>query len=270
ILKEKETYRTFVSRSGAEAQHLLNLLHELIDWTELPARTRTEFTAALVRLSKKSSCRPELLGLAGLIKSGTHAVAAGAFGDIWQGILRGQKVSVKVSRVFCNDDMQRFIKTFYSEAILWSQLSHPNVLPLYSIYYLDSEETQLCLVSPWMNNGNIVHFLRDCPAASVNRRSLILDIAVGMEYLHKASIVHGDLKGPNILITPSHRACLRDFGLSSIASSEIPYWTSVSSVHHGGTSRWQSPEILNGEPNSFNGDVFAFGCVCYEVSQPES
>ncbi|KAJ7588213.1 kinase-like domain-containing protein [Mycena floridula] len=266
IVKTADSYRTFVSQTGEEASRLLDLLHELIDWGELPGRTRAQFTAALVRLSKKSGCHPEFLGLSGLTRSGSHAVAAGAFGDIWKGILRGQDVSVKVARVFRDDDVQRFVKAFYTEAILWGQLSHPNVLPLYGIYYLNNEETsQLCMVSPWMENGNIVRFLKDAPPSSVNHRSLMLDVALGMEYLHKESVVHGDMKGLNILITPSFRACLMDFGLSSIADSQIPNWTSLSTQHSGGTARWQSPEILEGEPNSFKGDVYAFGCVCYEI-----
>ncbi|KAJ7588153.1 hypothetical protein C8J56DRAFT_785516 [Mycena floridula] len=172
ILKNKETYRTFVSQSGDKAQNLLNLLHELMDWTALPPRTRAEFTAALIRLSRKSGCHPELFGLSGLTRSDAQ-VAGGAFGDIWQGHVRGRKVCVKVARVFRNDDIQRFLKVFYTEAILWSQLSHPNVLPLYGIYYLDNAEaSRLCLVSPWMDNGNIVDFLKDAPAL-LNRQSLV-------------------------------------------------------------------------------------------------
>ncbi|KAJ7588095.1 kinase-like domain-containing protein [Mycena floridula] len=240
----------------------LTLLFKLMDWTALPPPIRAEFTAALIRLSRKSGCHPELFGLSGLTRSDAQ-VAGGAFGDIWQGLLRGRKVSVKVARVFRNDDMQRFVKLQLS-SILWSQLSHPNVLPLYGTYCLDNAEaSRLCLVSPWMDNGNIVDFLKDAPAL-LNRQSLILDIALGIQYLHQASVIHGDLKGLNILVTPSHRACLMDFGLSSIAGSAIPNWTSLS-VQHGGTARWQSPEILHGGPNSFKGDIYAFGCVCYEV-----
>ncbi|KAJ7587898.1 kinase-like domain-containing protein [Mycena floridula] len=266
IVKTTDTFRTFISQTGEAASRLLDLLHELIDWGELPGRTRAQFTAALVRLSQKSGCHPEFLGLSGLTRSGSHAIAAGAFGDIWKGVLRGQDVSVKVARVFRDDDVQRFVKAFYTEAILWGQLSHPNVLPLYGIYYLNNKETsQLCMVSPWMENGNIVRFLKDAPPGSVNHRSLMLDVALGMEYLHKESVVHGDMKGLNILITPSFRACLMDFGLSSIADSQIPNWTSLSTQHSGGTARWQSPEILEGGPNSLKGDVYAYGCVCYEI-----
>ncbi|KAJ7583144.1 kinase-like domain-containing protein, partial [Mycena floridula] len=266
ILKTANTYRALISQKGEDASRLLDLLHELIDWGELPGRIRAQFTAALVRLSKKSGCHPKFFGLSGLTKSGSRPVAAGGFGDIWQGILRKKVVSVKVARIFHDDEMKHFVKAFYTEAILWGQLSHPNVLPLYGIYYLNNEEaSQLCMVSPWMEHGNIVRFLKIAPPSSVNHRSRILDIALGMEYLHQESGIHGDLKGLNILITPSFRACLMDFGLSSIYDSQIPNWTSLSAQHSGGTARWQSPEILEGGQNSFKGDVYAYGCVCYEI-----
>ncbi|KAJ7588214.1 kinase-like domain-containing protein [Mycena floridula] len=269
LLKTTETYRTLVSRKGEEASRLLDLLHELIDWSELPERTRAQFTAALVRLSKKSGCHPEFLSLSGLTRSSLHVVSTGAFGDIWKGVLRGRYVAVKIARVFRDVDFNRSVKAFYSEAMLWGQLSHSNVLPLYGIYYLNNEQpSQLCMVSPWMENGNIVRFLRDAPPGSVSRCSLMLDVALGMEYLHKESVVHGDMKGVNILITPSFRACLTDFALSSTVSPTHLPGSTNGSVQQGGTVRWQAPEILKGEPNSFKGDIYAYGCVSYEVCDP--
>ncbi|KAJ7588215.1 hypothetical protein C8J56DRAFT_67021 [Mycena floridula] len=229
LLKTAETYRTLVSQKGDDAVRLLDLLHQLIDWRELPRRTRAQFTGALVLLSKKSGCHPELLGLPGLAVFGSQAVHGGAFGDIWPGLLQGKEVSIKVARSFRDDQImqQSILKAFYGEAILWSQLSHPNILPLYGIYDFSRGGTsQLCLVSPWMDNGNISRFLRYASADSFNRHSLIIDIARGLEYLHQESIIHGDLKGANILITSSLRACLMDFGVSSIADSHIPTSTS--------------------------------------------
>jgi serine/threonine protein kinase len=44
------------------------------------------------------------------------------------------------------------------EALVWRQLSHPNLLPFFGLYFL---ENRLCLVSPWMENGHIMDFLRD-------------------------------------------------------------------------------------------------------------
>ncbi|KAJ7588216.1 kinase-like domain-containing protein [Mycena floridula] len=258
LIENKDVYQSFLSEKGDTAKSLLNLLHQLVDWDDLPGRVRAKFTDALIRLSQKSELYPDLLSLTGLQTTGSHAIAAGGASDIWRGVLRGQNVSVKVARVFSNNEKQTFVKVSDS----WSQLSHPNVLPLYGIYYIIP--SRLCMVSPWMENGNIVDFLKTVPSGSVNRYALLSDVANGIEYLHNQSIIHGDLKGLNILITRSRRACLMDFGFSSIANSNMPTWSS-SSAQRGGTARWQAPEILEGGRNTFKGDIYAYGCVCYEI-----
>ncbi|KAJ7588426.1 kinase-like domain-containing protein, partial [Mycena floridula] len=148
--------------------------------------------------------------------------------------------------------------------IIWSQLSHPNLLPLCGIYYLDHRETsQTCIVSPWMEHGNLLKFLTTAPK-QVNRSSLILDIASGLEYLHKQTIIHGDLKALNVLVTPSLRACIMDFGLSTIAASQMT--TSSSSSNNAGTLAWKAPEtIRHVDGNTQKSDMYSFACVCYEV-----
>jgi serine/threonine protein kinase len=117
-----------------------------------------------------------------------------------------------------------------------------------------------------------------------------LDVAKGLQYLHQEDIIHGDLKGVkkilfiacssyqqenfqvNILIDPSGRACLADFGLSAVADPQIMHWSSCSSMgSKGGSVRWQAPELhdsVHGEivHNSKESDVYAWSCVCYEVT----
>lgn len=62
--------------------------------------------------------------------------------------------------------MVRNHQIFAKEAILWGQLHHPNILPFYGIYYLDENRKQICLVSPWMTNGNLSMFLKKNPLAA--------------------------------------------------------------------------------------------------------
>ena len=52
------------------------------------------------------------------------------------------------------------LQEFSSEAVLWRQLSHPNILPFYGIHHLEEVTPRLCLTSPWMPNGNAVEFLK--------------------------------------------------------------------------------------------------------------
>lgn len=62
----------------------------------------------------------------------------------------------------CSNDA---FQDYSREAILWGHLSHPNILPFYGVYYLDDEYRRICLVSPWMENGNINEYLRTFPFA---------------------------------------------------------------------------------------------------------
>ncbi len=56
-------------------------------------------------------------------------------------------------------------QSYAGETILWSQLSHPNLLPFYGIYYLDGRSGGIALVSPWMRNGNVIEYLKANPEA---------------------------------------------------------------------------------------------------------
>jgi serine/threonine protein kinase len=107
-------------------------------------------------------------------------------------------------------------------------------------------------------------------------------------HLHslKPSIIHGDLKGvslhvkaddceshlhffkANLLITRSGRAVLADFGLATAIDSKTIAMTHNSTTKTGGTVRWQAPELHNPQMQQHNNkatDIYAFGCVCYEV-----
>lgn len=68
-------------------------------------------------------------------------------------------------------------KQAYSrEAILWSHQAHPNLLPFYGIYHLDDEHGRICLVSPWMDNGDINAYLTEKP--HVNRLLLVQHLSL--------------------------------------------------------------------------------------------
>ncbi|KAJ7489266.1 kinase-like domain-containing protein [Mycena latifolia] len=260
ILRDSECCAQFLACRGSNAQLLLDLLQDVLD-SDGFSTVRPLLSKALLRLSRASGLHPTCLPLSGLQKVG-HQVAAGGFGDIWRGSVGGQSVSVKIMRLFQESDVKAVLKKFAREALIWRQLCHPNLLPFSGLYYL---ENRLCLVSPWMENGNILDFFRKDPHG-VDRLSVILDVALGLKYLHENHVIHGDLKAINILVTPSYKACLADFGLSSIAdatNSRFPH--STASVR-GGTARYQAPElILTGCVNHFGSDVYAFACVCYEI-----
>ncbi|KAF7350032.1 Protein kinase domain-containing protein [Mycena venus] len=260
LLSNSATYKHFLSCRGSVAQELLDLLQDLLN-SSYESSSRPLLSKALLRLSSQSGLHPTCFTLFGLQKVGQQ-VAGGGFGDIWKGLVDGQTVAVKSMRQFMDDDVRASLKKLGREALIWRQLSHPNLLPFFGLYMLDN---RLCLISPWMDNGDLKHFLHNAPF-DIDRVSLIADVCMGLEYLHSKHVVHGDLKAANILVTPSGRACITDFGLSTIVDELSLQLTFSSQSNRAGTVRYQAPELLSNErSNHFGSDVYAFACVCYEI-----
>ncbi|KAG6816780.1 hypothetical protein H0H87_003043 [Tephrocybe sp. NHM501043] len=266
ILDNEAHCRALLHARGSDAQVLLNFFQWLLDDPTLLEDFRRRLIVATQRLSTKSGLYPTCYDLKGVTQDSVEPVTGGGFADIYKGSFRGQAVCLKTIRIYQDSQLQHVLKQFSKEVILWGQLSHTNVLPIYGLFHF---KNRLCIVSPWMQNGDIVTFLRLNP--KVDRLALAFDVAKGLSYLHNNSIIHGDLKGPNILIDEQGRARLCDFGIASICDPEIKAWTTQSSVSSkGGSTRWQAPELfdLNSDedvPNTVFSDVYAFGCVCYEV-----
>ncbi|KAJ6563362.1 kinase-like protein [Mycena vulgaris] len=134
------------------------------------------------------------------------------------------------------------LQIFFREALCWGHLNHPNILPFLGVD-MRILTPAFCLFSPWMDNGNLMNFLAKNP--DFDPLKAAIDTAEGLRYLHELDppIVHGDIRGANILVTSELRCCLADFGLAVVATE-----MSITSVRHGGTEAWMAPEILRGIP----------------------
>ncbi|KZT53899.1 kinase-like protein [Calocera cornea HHB12733] len=184
--------------------------------------------------------------------------------------LKRVKVALKHLRRMTGPQDTRRHKQFSRELEIWARLEHRNVLPFLGLSHLGPvAASQVCFVSPWMEYGNAMEYLQRVPDA--DRVSLIQGIAAGIRYLHgrTPSLVHGDIKGKNILIDADGTPLLCDFGLA--VYEELDRATTTLASH--GTMRWMAPERLS--PDSFGlttsktrttaSDVFSFGLTMYEL-----
>lgn len=92
----------------------------------------------------------------------------------------------------------------------------------------------------------------------------IQELALALTYLHKQGVVHGDVKGNNILVSTEIKVLLCDFGVAVMADMN-----SASSRAGSPNVCWAAPEVIeSAEPNrrTFQSDVYSFGMTIYEVS----
>ncbi|KAG7090217.1 hypothetical protein E1B28_011818 [Marasmius oreades] len=268
VLGDKQQSSNLLQTKGDDAQIWLDTLQVLAEVPDVGNKLRSSILKVMLHLSKRSGLCPQCLMIKNVKRLGDFPVEGGGFGDVWKGKIGAQVVCLKVVKVYLVSDVRGLLKEYMREAIVWQQLKHPNVLPFMGMYYLDKARGQLCLVSPWMERGNLVRFLKETRREDIDYHSLVYDVASGLLYLHGMKIVHGDLKGVNILITPDERACIGDFGLSRVADTHALRLTSSTTIHSKGTTRWLSPEILKSDPpcpSSMSSDIYAFACVCYEI-----
>ncbi|KAL0567524.1 Rho guanine nucleotide exchange factor, partial [Marasmius crinis-equi] len=265
VLADEEEYKKLLEQRESSAQGLLDLLQALSVYPNVESRLRSRILKTLVRLSDRSSLFPKCLSIQNVETVGQYAVNGGAFGEIWKGRIGNQiqTVCLKIVRVYEKSDVEIVIREFLREAIIWRQLEHPNVLPFLGLYFMN--DTRICLISPWMENGNLVQYLKAKTRAEVKHLLLVFDVANGLAHLHSRQVVHADLKGVNVLVTPGGQACLSDFGLAHIVESG-EFWRITSSMSKTkGTTRWMAPELFNPSQPSYESDVYAFACVCYEI-----
>ncbi|TCD66728.1 hypothetical protein EIP91_001021 [Steccherinum ochraceum] len=191
---------------------------------------------------------------------------SGGFGEVYRGTWAGGQVAVKVLRRFnahpeATDTYQR---AFTRELVAWRQLRHPNIHPLLGVDQATAAP-RLALVSPWSNRGNIRNVISQTSKPPI--LDLIKDVAAGIAYLHAENVVHGDLRGANILVNDDTRATLTDFGLAAFRSPKFTQSDTVDS-----RVRWAAPELLNGSiprPTA-KGDIFSFACVVVELYTTEA
>lgn len=163
----------------------------------------------------------------------------------------------------------KLAKRMKDELDIWSLLEHPHILPLHGMHWIGGAPG---LVTPWCENGDLSQYVKDLhgPARLAIALRLMEQVALGLEYLHTRSpaIVHGDLKGANILISEDGQALICDFGLAAMeaAAAETSFMF-LSGTSAKGTYRWMAHEIVLYDDARLTreSDIWAFGCVLLEV-----
>ncbi|KAG8752765.1 hypothetical protein FRC12_011801 [Ceratobasidium sp. 428] len=184
-------------------------------------------------------------------------IASGGFGDIYRGDLKdGTQVAIKTIRlsIGSSEQDQKILKHAAREVYTWSKCKHPNVQPLLGLVMFHGD---LGMIARWEANGNLPQYLERHKYA--DRCALSNEVAEGLSYLHASGVVHGDLKGANVLISQDGVAQLADFGNAKLEEYTLKF--TKTSTKEALSSRWAAPELFAGSSCNYATDVYALGMV---------
>jgi len=203
----------------------------------------------------------------------TSQLGKGGMGEVFQAKdqVLGREVAIKVLPEEFAKDADR-VARFQREAKLLASLNHPNIA---AIHGLEESNGTNFLVLELVEGETLGDRIKAGPIPVEEALKSALQIAEALEAAHEKGIIHRDLKPANIKITPDGKAKVLDFGLAKAyageqAESNLSASPTLSNLatQHGiilGTAAYMSPEQARGESVDKKSDIWAFGCVLFEM-----
>ena len=182
-----------------------------------------------------------------------------------------REVAIKVLPEQFTQDPQRLAR-FEREAKLLASLNHPNIAAIYGFEKADGVHF---LALELVEGDTLAEKVAKGPVPVEEALEVCRQIAEGVEAAHEKGVIHRDLKPANVKVTPEGKVKILDFGLAKAFEGETPV-TDISQsptlteemTRAGvilGTAAYMSPEQARGEEVDKRTDIFAFGCVLYEL-----
>ena len=205
-------------------------------------------------------------------------IGKGGMGEVYQAKDQklGRDVAIKVLPEEFAKDADR-VARFQREAKLLASLNHPNIA---AIYGLEESGGTHFLILELIEGDTLADRLKRGPIPVEESLKLALQIAEALEAAHEKGVIHRDLKPANIKVTPDGKVKVLDFGLAKAFAGEQTELNlsnsptlSAAATQQGvilGTAAYMSPEQAKGKSLDKRTDVWAFGCVLFEMLAGEA
>ena len=213
----------------------------------------------------------------------TSSIGAGGMGEVFRArdTRLNRDVAIKVLPKDFASDADR-LRRFEQESKTLAALNHPNVL---TVFDAGVHENAPYLVSELLEGRTLREEINGGAVSVRKATEYALQIAHGLAAAHGKGIIHRDLKPENIFVTKDARVKILDFGLAKLKDpsprpsplggerenkrvATVDAHTIVNTTEPGvvlGTPAYMAPEQVRGEAADHRADIFAFGCVLYEM-----
>ena len=196
-------------------------------------------------------------------------LGSGGMGEVYRA--RDTKLRRDVALKILPEDFaadERRLSRFKREAELLASLNHPNIA---AIYGFEDTSSTTALVLELVEGATLADRLARGPLPIDQSLDIARQLADALDAAHERGIVHRDLKPANIAITPNGTVKVLDFGLATVhepAGADATTAPTMEKTMPGtilGTPSYMAPEQAAGGSADRSADVWAFGCVVYEM-----
>ena len=198
------------------------------------------------------------------------AIAAGGMGEVYRARdpRLGRDVAIKALPDLSVGDSEH-VARFQREAQILAALNHPHIAAIYGLEEVNGSQF---LILELVEGGTLGERLKAGPLPLVEALTITRQVADALEAAHDKGIVHRDLKPGNIAVTTDGQVKVLDFGLAKTLAPDISKDLSNSPTLAAtlpgiilGTVAYMSPEQARGRALDKRTDIWAFGCVLYEM-----
>ena len=176
----------------------------------------------------------------------------------------GREVAIKILRADLARDPQ-FQERFRREAQNAAALNHPAIVAVYDTGETNTEFGPLpYIVMEYVEGRTLRDIVKtEGPMSQKRAMEVMADVCAALDFSHRHGIVHRDVKPANVMITKNGAVKVMDFGIARAMHDGQSAMTQTAAVI--GTAQYLSPEQARGESVDARSDVYAAGCVLYEL-----
>jgi len=187
----------------------------------------------------------------------------GSFGKVYlmRDKVRRALVCVKIIKIRNIPKKER--EATRMEVDLLRRLNHPNIVR-YMDSFLSRNGESLCICMEYCDGGDLASQIKAAKRNLFSESKILhyfVQMALGLHYMHQNRVLHRDLKTQNVFLLGNGRLVLGDLGISKVLDGTMDFAQTCI-----GTPYYMSPEIFKNKPYSYKSDVWALGCVLYEMT----
>jgi non-specific serine/threonine protein kinase/NIMA (never in mitosis gene a)-related kinase len=191
-----------------------------------------------------------------------RAVGKGSFGKVYLAthVRENRSYVLKVIKLKGIPPKER--EACRNEVMLMQRLQHPNIVAYKDSFFANGRDN-LCIVMTYCDGGDLGQRIADAKSHLFKEDQIMhwfVQTALAIHYMHEQKVLHRDIKAQNIFMLGNGRLVLGDLGISKVLDGTAQFaQTQI------GTPYYMSPELFKNKPYNHKSDVWALGCVLYEL-----